>query len=56
MIYKRIRYWMTSATTRELIAKWARYAKDQRKETHIRNAWRDEPYSWFPNCDTEETT
>ena len=42
--------------TRELIAKWASYVKDQIKETHIRNAWRHEPYSWLPTCDTDETT
>ena len=56
MIDEGIRYGMTSPPTRELIAKWAVYAKDQIKETNIRNAWRHEPYSWFPNCDTEEMT
>ena len=56
MIDEGIRYGMTSPPTRELIAKWAVYAKDQIKETHIRNVWRHKPYSWFPNCDTEETT
>ena len=56
MIDKGIRYGTTSPPTRELIAKWAVYVKDQIKETHRRNAWWHEPYSWFPNCDTEETT
>ena len=56
MIDEGIRYGMTSPPTRELIAKWAVYAKDQIKGTYIRNVWRHEPYSWFPNCDTEETT
>ena len=51
MIDEGIRYGMTSPPTRELIAKWAVYVKDQIKETHIRNAWRHEPYSWFPTCD-----
>ena len=52
MIDKGIRYGMTSPPTRELTAKWAVYAKDQIKETNIKNVWRHEPYSWFPNCDT----
>ena len=56
MIDEGIRCGTTSPPTRELIAKWAVYAKDQFKETHIRNAWRHEPYSWFPTCDTDETT
>ena len=56
MIDEGIRYGTTAPPTRELIAKWAVYAKDQIKETNIRNAWRHEPYSWFPNCDTEEMT
>ena len=56
MIDERIRSGTTSPPTRELIAKWASYAKDQIKEVHIRNMWRDEPYSWFPTCDTDETT
>ena len=56
MIDKGIRYGMTSPPTRELIAKWAVYVKDQIKETNIRNVRRHEPYSWLPNCDTEETT
>ena len=56
MIDKGIRYGTTSPPTRELIVKWAVYVKDQIKETHIRNARRYEPYSWFPNCDTEEMT
>ena len=49
MIDEGIRYGMTLPPTRELIAKGAVYAKDQIKETNIRNAWRHEPYSWFPN-------
>ena len=56
MIDKGIRYRMTSPATRELIAKWAVYVKDRIKETHIRNVWRHEPYSWFPTCDSDETT
>ena len=44
MIDEGIRYGTTSPPTRELIAKWAVYTKDQIKETHIRNVWRDEPY------------
>ena len=56
MIDEGIRSGTTSPPTRELIAKWAVYAKDQIKETHIRNARRHEPYSWFPTCDTDETT
>ena len=56
MIDKGIGYGMTSPQTRELIAKWAVYAKDQIKETHLRNVWRHEPYSWFPTCDTDEMT
>ena len=56
MIDEEIRSGTTSPPTREFIAKWAAYAKDQIKETHIRNAWRHEPYSWFPTCDTDETT
>ena len=54
MVDKGIRCGTTSPPTRELIAKWAVYAKDQIKETHIRNVWRYEPYSWFPTCDTDE--
>ena len=46
MIDERIRCGTTSPTTRELIAKWAAYAKDQMKEKHIGNTWRHEPYSW----------
>ena len=57
MIVEGIQSGTTSPPTRELIAKWASYVKDQIKETHIRNAWRhEEPYSWFPNCDSDETT
>ena len=56
MINEGIRSGTTSAPTRELIAKWASYTKDQIKELHIRNAWRHEPYSWFPTCDTDEMT
>ena len=56
MIDEGIRSGTTSPPTRELIAKWASYVKDQIKETHIRNAWRHEPYSWFPTCDTDEMT
>ena len=56
MIDEGIRSGTTSPPTRELIAKWASYAKDQIKEMHIRNAWRHEPYSWFPTCDSDETT
>ena len=56
MIDEGIRSRTTSPPTRELIAKWASYAKDQIKEMHIRNAWRHEPYSWFPTCDTDEMT
>ena len=56
MIDKGIRCGTTSPPTRVLIAKWAAYAKDQIKETHIRNTWRHEPYSWFPTCDTDEMT
>ena len=56
MINEGIRSGTTSPPTRELIAKWASYAKDQIKEMHIRNVWRHEPYSWLPTCDTAETT
>ena len=56
MIDEGIRSGTTSPTTIELIAKWASYAKDQIKETHIRNTWRHEPYSWFPTCDTDGMT
>ena len=45
MIDEWIRSGTTSPPTRELIAKWASYAKDQIKEMHIRNAWRHEPFS-----------
>ena len=40
MIDEGIRSGTTSPPTRELIAIWASYAKDQIIETHIRNAWR----------------
>ena len=56
MIDEGIRCGTTSPPTRELIAKWAAYVKDQFKETHIRNAWRHEPYSWFPTCDRIPST
>ena len=56
MIDEVIRCGITSPLTRELIAKWAAYVKDQIKETHMRNTWRHEPYSWFPTCDTDEMT
>ena len=56
MIDEGIRSGTTSPLTRELIAKWASYVKDEIKEMHIRNARRHEPYSWFPTCDTDETT
>ena len=56
MINEGIRSGTTSSTTRELIAKWASYAKDQIKEMYIRNSWRHEAYSWFPTCDTDKTT
>ena len=56
MIDEGIRSVTTSPPTRELIAQWTAYAKDQIKEMHIRNAWRHEPYSWFPTCDTDEMT
>ena len=56
MIDEGIRYGTTSPPTRELIAKWVVYVKDQIKETNIRDVWRHEPYSSFPKCDTEETT
>ena len=56
MIDEGIRSGTTSLPTRELISKWASYVKDQIKEMHIRNAWRHEPYSWFPTCDTDEMT
>ena len=49
MIDEGITYGMTLPPTGELIAKGAVYAKDQIKETNTRNAWRHEPYSWFPN-------
>ena len=52
MIDEGIRSGTTSPPTRELIAKWASYAKEQIKETHIRNAWRHEPFSWFPTSVT----
>ena len=55
MIDEGIRSGTTSPPTRELIATWAAYAKDQIKETHIRNAWGHEPYSWFPTCDSDDT-
>ena len=38
MIDEGTRCGTTSPPTRELIAKWAAYAKDQIKETHIRNS------------------
>ena len=55
MIDEGIRSGTTSPPTRELIAKWASYAKDQIKETHIRNAWRHEPFSWFPTFDSDDS-
>ena len=56
MIDEGIQSGTTSPPTRELIAKWASYVKDQIKEMHIRNAWRHEPYSWFPTCDSDDMT
>ena len=55
MIDEGIQSGTTSPPTRELIAKWASYAKDQIKEMHIRNAWRHEPFSWFPTSDSDDT-
>ena len=54
MINEGIRSGTTSPPTRELIAKWASYANDQIKEMHIRNAWRHEPFSWFPTSDSDD--
>ena len=54
MIDEGIRSGTTSPPTRELIAKWASYAKDQIKEMHIRNAWRHEPFSWFPTSESDD--
>ena len=54
MIDEGIRSGTTSPPTRELIAKWASYAKEQIKETHIRNAWRHEPFSWFPTSESDD--
>ena len=54
MIDEGIRSGTTSPPTRELIAKWASYAKEQIKEMHIRNAWRHEPFSWFPTSESDD--
>ena len=54
MIDEGIRSGTTSPPTRELIAKWASYAKEQIKATHIRNAWRHDPFSRFPTSESDD--